>query len=121
LDGAKTWELRGRRTNLRGSIALIEGGSGTVVGVADLCDVIGPMSAAAVARKSGETGYRDLPVSYPEYYAWVLRSAKRLARPVQYSHPTGAVVWVLLSEAVSNNIAVEMGAVGALRDKRLRR
>jgi hypothetical protein len=58
-----------------------------------------------VARNSSHTGYRDVPVRYREYFAWVLRSAERLHRPVPYKHPTGAVVWVLLADSVSGKIA----------------
>jgi hypothetical protein len=105
LDGAKTWEVRGRRTGLRGPIALIEGGSGTVVGIAELIDVLGPMPASLVAKNSTYTGYRNVPVKYRKYFAWVLRSAERLPRSVPYRHPPGAVVWVRLSETVSSKIA----------------
>jgi len=104
LKGAKVWEVRGARTHLRGQIALIEGGTGTVVGIAELVDVIGPLSASDVARNSRQTGYRVLPVSYRNHYAWVLRSAKRLSRAVPYAHPAGAVVWVRLPESVSREI-----------------
>jgi len=50
LSGAKTWELRGSRTHVRGPIALIEAGTGHVVGTAELRDVIGPLSQAALSR-----------------------------------------------------------------------
>ena len=33
LDGKKIWEIRGSRTSVRGTIALVPSGSGTVVGV----------------------------------------------------------------------------------------
>ena len=38
LAGFKTWELRTTDTKIRGRISLIEAGSGTVVGEADLVD-----------------------------------------------------------------------------------
>ena len=104
LDGTKTWEVRGHRTHLRGPIALIEGGSGCVVGVAELVDVVGPMSAASISRKSQKTGYAALPVSYHECFAWVLRSSRRLRHPVKYKHPNGAVVWVRIAEAVAAKV-----------------
>jgi hypothetical protein len=44
LAGSKTWEIRGSSTGKRGRIALIQSGSGTVIGVADLVGVVGPLS-----------------------------------------------------------------------------
>jgi hypothetical protein len=44
LRGEKTWEMRSTRTSIRGPIALIEKGSGTVVGVASILSSLCPMS-----------------------------------------------------------------------------
>ena len=44
LSGQKTWEIRGSRTKVRGTIGLIKSKSGMVVGVADLVDCVGPIS-----------------------------------------------------------------------------
>jgi hypothetical protein len=107
LDGTKVWEVRGHRTQLRGPIALIEAGSGHVVGVAELVDVVGPMSAAAISASAGRTGYKRLPVNYREYFAWVLRSARRLKNPVHYRHPSGAVVWVRLAGGVAAKVVAQ--------------
>lgn len=99
LAGEKTWEIRGSRTNVRGPIYLIAGGSGTIVGG---CDVVGctePLSLTELRLNSQKTGrpaseWKSLP--YPETHAWVLANAKRLARPRPYKHPSGAVIWVRL-------------------------
>ena len=56
LDGSKTWEIRGRSVSKRGRIGLIESGTGTVVGVADLTDAIGSLTQRQFldnARKLG--------------------------------------------------------------------
>lgn len=56
LNGSKTWEIRGRRAKKCEQIALIQKGSGTVVGVADLVDAVGPLTRSqfvANARKAG--------------------------------------------------------------------
>src|SRR5665213_3012769 len=45
LEGTKTWEIRGSKTLVRETIGLIASGSGTVVGVCDLVDCVGPLSA----------------------------------------------------------------------------
>lgn len=38
LDGIKTWEIRGSKTNIRGKIELIQSGSGLVVGCCEIID-----------------------------------------------------------------------------------
>jgi hypothetical protein len=56
LDGSKSWEIRGSATRKRGRIALVQSGTGTVVGSADLVDVIGPLTRSEYlsnARKMG--------------------------------------------------------------------
>ena len=39
LDGLKTWEIRRSATMIRGPVALIMGGSGTIVGTCGLVGV----------------------------------------------------------------------------------
>ncbi len=38
LDGEKPWEIRGRATTIRGTIALIKSGTGLVLGLVDVVD-----------------------------------------------------------------------------------
>lgn len=104
LSGEKPWELRGSRTKIRGPIALIQSGTGTVVGICELADVEGPLSLAklrrTVARHRVPPGYFKDGPPYPKTYAWVLRGAIRFTRPVSYEHPSGAVIWVNLNPQV---------------------
>jgi hypothetical protein len=51
LAGSKTWEIRGSSTAKRGRIALIQSGSGTVIGVADLVDAVGPLTLRGTCRQ----------------------------------------------------------------------
>jgi hypothetical protein len=102
LDGVKTWELRGSRTSVRGPIALIRSGSKTIVGTCELVDVLGPLSKSELLRT---VEFHAVPVErlaagsrYARTYAWVLRNPVRLARPVPYRHPPGAVIWVNLPD-----------------------
>lgn len=44
LNGEKTWEMRSSNTSVRGPVALIEKGSGTIVGIATIEDSIGPLT-----------------------------------------------------------------------------
>lgn len=98
LSGKKTWEIRGTKTKIRGKIALIESGSGTIVGHAELVDVVGPLTTIdllanvnkhRVAPEIIKTGIR-----YEKPYAWIFKNAKRYAKPRPYRHPYGAVIWV---------------------------
>jgi hypothetical protein len=109
LRGEKTWEMRSRRTELLGWIALVRKGSGQIVGVAELTGCQGPLTLERLRAgsdrhcipmpryESGELGKWNV--------AWLLRGARPLPHPVPYQHPSGAVIWVSLSDAES--IAVE--------------
>lgn len=101
LAGRKTWEIRGRKTDRRGRIALIRSGSGLIVGVCDLVDSKGPLSKEELLQNIDK---HLIPVSeierglrYEEPYAWVLENARALDPPIAYQHPPGAVIWVNLS------------------------
>jgi hypothetical protein len=112
LAGKKMWEIRGSNTKIRGTIALIKSGSGTVVGLCELKDSIGPLSINKLSRARAFHGIpshqikRRLP--YPKTYAWVICNAVRLPKPVFYSHPRGAVIWVNLSNSVVKQICYQM-------------
>ena len=98
LDGKKTWEIRGSKTSHLGKIALIESGSGTVVGSAEIVEVIGPLNKADFMKNLDKHGISSASISkglrYKKSYAWVLKNAKKLKQPRPYTHPKGAVIWV---------------------------
>jgi hypothetical protein len=112
LSGRKCWEMRSKGTQQRGTIALIKKGSGMVVGVADLVDSHGPLSRDEMLANQEFhliTPERlEVPGVSKWRHAWILKNAKRLDRPVPYSHPNGAVIWVNLDEHVGG--AVERAA-----------
>ena len=108
LAGEKTWELRGSQTTIRGLIGLIQSGTGTVVGTCEIESVVGPLSVNqlrcntrmhAVPARNLDQGSR-----YKNTYAWVIKNAKSLLKPVKYVHPQGAVIWVNLSPTVSRKV-----------------
>lgn len=115
LRGRKPWELRGSRTATRGVIALVQSGTGTVVGTCEIEDVVGPLSLAELRRTTAKHRVpassigRDWP--YEKTYAWVLRRPCRLSRPVPYRRRRGQVIWVRLSPSVVTAIAKAGGAV----------
>lgn len=102
LDGTKCWELRKRPAKIRGRIALIRGGSGLIVGTAELAGCIGPMSRDELRQEFEKHHAPDKALKelgYEKAYAWVLGSVCSLTPPVRYRHPSGAVIWVDLAEA----------------------
>ena len=106
LSGRKDWELRGTGSSIREKIALIESGSGSVVGRAILSDALGPLTLGELRANARHLGCKRSEVvkPYAKTFAWVLTRAKRLARPVKYRHPQGAIIWVNLSPAVSRRV-----------------
>jgi len=96
LSGGETWEVRGRRTTVRGRIHLAQSGTGTLVGEVRITDCI-PVTKATLARRAKEhriTSVRCVVAKYRRIYAWVLADAMRYSSPIAYRHPPGAVTWV---------------------------
>ena len=103
LDGKKTWEIRGAKTNIRGTIALIASGSGTVIGVCELVDSVGPLTANSFRKNAAKAGMRPSEATlgrYRQTYAWMLAKPRYLKKPLPYGHPSGAVIWVNLDRNV---------------------
>jgi hypothetical protein len=98
LSGKKTWEIRGSKCHKRGKIALIESGSGTIVGTATLVDCKGPLTASEWnknIRKIQSEKIRSInEIRYGKRtHAWVLKDAKRFKKPIKYKHKAGVVIW----------------------------
>ncbi len=116
LDGEKTWEMRSQKTAIRGWIALVEKGTGTVTGIARLVDSLEPLSRDDMLDSIGkhkipaqmiESGEVD-----PWRYPWVLADVLRLRKPVFYRHPPGAVTWVNLEDGARQEIVEQMAEAG---------
>jgi hypothetical protein len=111
LAGQKTWEMRSTDAKRRGPIALIQKGTGTVVGVAKLVEVKGPFDAS-------ELQFHELKHRVPsELYraqnykwrmAWVLADVATLKAPVPYVHKSGAVTWVVLDQNACMQVAQQL-------------
>jgi hypothetical protein len=111
LDGKKSWEIRGSATSIRGTIGLVPSGSGTVVGVCEVVDCIGPLTAEEFRDNAKKAGMSpsEIPLNlYPQTYAWVLANPRYLERPIRYRHPPGAVIWVRLDNDVGRRILKEI-------------
>jgi hypothetical protein len=114
LDGTKTWEIRGSRVLIDGpeEIALTPSGSGTVIGVCDLVDCIGPLTQNQYRKNAKKAGMRPSEATlgwYRQTYAWVMAKPKKLKTPVPYEHPPGAIIWVRLSVGVEKKIKAQLG------------
>ena len=106
LAGAKTWEMRTNTTKVRGRVALIRKGSGTVVGSVELVGCVGPLTRADMLVNVDQHQGSPDRIERGEFdkwrYAWVLRDVTKFATPVPYRHPSGAVIWVTLDSSVSS-------------------
>lgn len=96
LSGDKTWEMRSSKTKIRGRIALIKKGTGTIVGTVELYDCLScdpeklPMGVSHCIPRSMCHVFEKWNV------AWKLKEVKPLLKPLPYNHKRGAVVWVNL-------------------------
>lgn len=98
LEGKKKWEIRGSKTNIRGTIALIKSGSKKIYGEVDLIDCI-ELDLQSYNKYSLELyGRKEDCLPYKKTYAWVVTNPKiyKVAKP--YNHPLGAVIWVNLNK-----------------------
>ena len=102
LAGRKKWEIRGSSTSTRGWIHFAESkAGGKLKGRARLVDCF-PVSRAFEAAFAQHFCHHQVPslkvVLYKQPFAWVLEDAERFARPFEYTHRQGAVIWVDLRE-----------------------
>ncbi len=97
LSGRKYWEMRSTSTQFRGDFALIEKGTGHIVGLSKLIDVLEPLPPSELAATIGRhhVPYADKPELLKWNTPWVLSGTRRI-NPVPYQHPQGAVIWVNL-------------------------
>jgi len=96
LAGDKEWEIRSSNTKKRGTIALIEAGSGTIKGIAYLSSALRMDHSHLWPNWFSKHRLRDeevLSLGYKNPHAWVLNGATRI-KPIPYKHPRGAVIWV---------------------------
>jgi hypothetical protein len=100
FEGKKTWEIRGSNTKIRGTIALIKSGSGKIFGTVELIDCL----KLSLDEYQQAEDFHCVPKEqcskepYRKTHAWVLRNPRLFETPFPYVHPSGAVIWVDLSE-----------------------
>lgn len=108
LEGRKVWEMRSTKTKIKGRIGLIRKGSGTVVGVAEMVDCIGPLSRDEMLASIDKHTIPESMIRSGDVdkwcFAWVLKDVTPLPESVSYEHPFGAVIWVTLKDVVSRRL-----------------
>ncbi|MCK1534201.1 MULTISPECIES: ASCH domain-containing protein [unclassified Bradyrhizobium] len=113
LTGEKTWEMRKAACRYRGPVALISKGSGTVVGAAEIVDSL-PSIDSLEAYAQAEPKHRVPPNLQSQAFSdgwrtpWVVTRGHRLASPVPYKHPSGAVIWVSLDQDVAARVMAQI-------------
>ena len=102
----KDIEIRGKNTNQRGSVGLIASTTGTVVGVANLVEVLGPLTLHEYASLASRHCVRDVShLPYRTTYGYVFADVIVFDVPAQYTHRSGAVTWCVLDDAARSRIA----------------
>ena len=103
LNGEKIWEIRGKPTQIRGTIAIIKSGTGRTYGTVRLVRVLGPLAlddlvlAPELPREEREE-FNRTGLPYAKTYAYVFSDPRWFERAIPYHHPSGAVTWVRLPE-----------------------
>lgn len=98
--GNKIWELRSKKTSIRGRIGLIRSGSGLIVATATLRECLEPLDRkamfASIDKHQVPRKDIDAAISAGWCIPWVMTDVIAFKRPRPYVHPSGAVTWVLL-------------------------
>jgi len=100
LSGQKTWEMRSRRTNIRGKIGLIRKGSGLIVGECEIVDCLTDLSFKNLIENYEKHRIIDTDLLDLWPIAWVVKNAIKWSHPKPYKHPPGAVSWVKIGDGI---------------------
>lgn len=115
LSGRKSLELRKKNNKTRGPIALIQKGTGNIVGVAKIGDCVGPMTFSDFTARIHEHGVESqrLRQVFDDGYVvgWKLSEIGRLRSAVSYVHKSGAVTWVTLGDADRAALQAAMASI----------
>lgn len=112
LSGEKSWEMRPRSWSHRGPLALIEKGSGKVVGVATVTDCLPPLTRPEMRQHFSKHQIPDAIYGQPDF-KWftplVLTNVLRLNPPVPYQHKNGAQNPVNLDPDAERDVLRQLG------------
>ena len=107
----KVWEIRGQNSHNRNRIALIRSGSKTIVGLARIKIVLGPLTKNDLLKNYSKhriplSSIRANGLPYKNTYAWVLTDVVKINSPIPYEHPNGAITWVGLSKSICRKLSL---------------
>jgi hypothetical protein len=104
LSGAKTWELRGKANHKSGVIALIESGTGKIMGTAGISTSF-VLPRADLNRTWAHHRVSDSSIiTYETIHVWPVANAHRLPEPLPFNRKVGPVIWITLDEDVSRQL-----------------
>lgn len=92
----KRWEMRSTNSKHRGLFYLIEQGTGLIVGEAILMDTF-EVDENLAKRSFDAHRVEDLSLLKKWRWAWSLTNIVQYDKPIPYTHPQGAVIWVNLN------------------------
>ncbi len=102
VKGDKKWEIRRRKTNIRGKVYIIS--NGEIIGSAELVDVIGPFSVEDLMElkemhKADEKFLREYARG-ERLFAWVFENPKEFKEKRKVKVPRGAQVWIRVDDSL---------------------
>jgi hypothetical protein len=100
LDGLKIWEIRNSMCHIRGTVGLIQSGSGLVVGKASIVDSFAITKVEFEMNRHLHCVPEEIEVTYKKMHAWVLADAVRFEKPIPYRHLHGTVIWANLNGVI---------------------
>lgn len=118
LSGQKTWEMRSRKSNKTGYIALIEKGTKQISGIARITGYSGKLTIQELKRcekKHRVPASKYTADDYKWFIAIQLSNIAKLMHPIPYQHKSGAVTWVKLGEQAKVIEQLEKQIGGLLR------
>jgi len=110
LAGTATWEMRSGSTNQPGLVALINQGSGQIVGVANLVAIKGSISYQDRLNNANQYRISEECLRLGDIdnwdVAWILENAQPLLTPITCQHRDGIDIWVDLEPQVQEKLAL---------------
>lgn len=94
LSGDKIWEMRTKKTKIRGKIGLIKKGSGLIFGECEIVDSLEEITLEEAECLKNFHAVEDVSLLGKWKYPWVIRNVIKYENPIKYNHPRGAVIWV---------------------------
>lgn len=103
VDGTKTLELRKKTTIRRGTVAIAQAGTCTIIGRVRICGSqqihMENISETVNLHRVSTAAAKSYAQNSSVLHGWMIEGARRFRSPRPYVHPKGAVGWVTLPRA----------------------